>query len=176
MTFQAENWKEHYKAVKARLCPTTSPIVDRPICLSRKRDATRYDYPIGPTRPGQRIYSYPIGPKWALPSVTKLRAEAAQLRRAEDKLRLEKDISTATAVVLRVARKHELAPAVLIGPRRQQHIIAARHEAIMAVVFACPKWSIAGIGRFFDLDHTSVLAVMRKHARKVVGNDNAHAV
>jgi hypothetical protein len=152
MSFHAENFQEHYKSVRARLWPTKAPVVDRPISIVRKRSARRYSDPIGPTRPERpgahlhrRLYRWPIGPKWGLP---KTRTQEAR------------------RIVLEVAEKHGLHPARMLSHTRRKEIVAARHEAWLAVHDAYPGWSIAACARFFGINHTSLLHVLAKRRYK----------
>jgi hypothetical protein len=149
MTFQAENFAEHYKAVRARLWPTqpkaavTLPALPPP--AKRRHAAERYTSPIGPVRPGRRIYAMPIGPKW-------------QFYKAPAKAR---------KIILEIAAKHGLHPAEMLSRRRQAHLIVARHEAWLAVHDEFyPHWSIAACARFFGVDHTSMLHALCKRRER----------
>lgn len=66
-----------------------------------------------------------------------------------------------------VAFWHGIDPAEIYKPKgrvgsRRQQILEARHDAIVAVVTARPDWSYPRLGRFFGLDHATVLNALRR--------------
>ena len=50
----------------------------------------------------------------------------------------------------------------LRGPRRQRKLIKPRHEAMLRIYLERPDLSLPAIGRFFNRDHTTILAAVRK--------------
>lgn len=76
----------------------------------------------------------------------------------------------AKQIIIDIARKHGLTYADLVGNRRFRHIIPARDEAIAAVKALSTgreSFSLPMVGRIFGgKDHTSVLAALRRHAKR----------
>src|SRR5690606_25185830 len=60
-----------------------------------------------------------------------------------------------------VGLKHNIPVRYILGLSRQRKVVAARHEAI-AAVYQHTQASMPAVGRFFDRDHTTVLAALRK--------------
>jgi len=61
-----------------------------------------------------------------------------------------------------VAARHRLTLDDLTGPRVARPLVRARWEA-MAAIRAQTRFSLPQIGQFFNRDHTTVLAGIRKH-------------
>lgn len=106
-------------------------------------------------------------------------AEPSQQRRAlavspvaSNVVRLVIPMTPAQKIIHEVAAKYGLKPADIIGKCRARHIIPARDEAIAAVKelkAGKDKWSysLPVIGRIFgDRDHTSILASLRRSAKR----------
>jgi len=66
-------------------------------------------------------------------------------------------------VIEAVCAKHEVTYHDVMGRSRFAEIVAARHEAIVAVAEAFPWMSLPKLGRVFSRDHTSILHAMDKH-------------
>jgi chromosomal replication initiation ATPase DnaA len=66
-------------------------------------------------------------------------------------------------VIEAVCAKHEVPYHEVMGRKRFAEIVAARHEAIVAVAEAFPWMSLPKLGRIFGRDHTSILHAMDKH-------------
>lgn len=70
-------------------------------------------------------------------------------------------------VIQETCQKYGLLPTDLIGPRRDVHIVRARHEAIwLARQRFDPPLSLPQIGRAFHRDHTTILHAIRKVDRE----------
>jgi hypothetical protein len=96
-----------------------------------------------------------------------------QIRTASDKLarlceveRYEIRADTPKAqvrkVIEAVCERHEVAYTAVMSRSRFADIVAARHEAIVAVATAFPWMSLPKIGRVFGRDHTSILHALDK--------------
>jgi chromosomal replication initiator protein len=66
-------------------------------------------------------------------------------------------------VIEAICAKHEIPYHEVMGRKRFAEIVAARHEAIVAVAEAFPWMSLPKLGRIFGRDHTSILHAMDKH-------------
>lgn len=62
-----------------------------------------------------------------------------------------------------VAEDHQVAFAEIVGPHRDRRIVKARHQAILGVIARWPHMSLPQVGRFFNRDHSTILAVLGKH-------------
>lgn len=65
-------------------------------------------------------------------------------------------------IVADVAGRHDVMVEDIMSMRKVRHFVAARHEAIVAISAAHPKWSSRRIGKFFGCDHKLVVNVLRK--------------
>ncbi len=76
----------------------------------------------------------------------------------------------ARKIIADIAHKHGLNYRDLVGPRRYRHIIPVRDEAIAAVRALSDgreSFSLPMVGRIFGgRDHTSILAALRRHAKR----------
>lgn len=70
---------------------------------------------------------------------------------------------SADEIVARIAAKHKLTKADIFGQSRIIPITEARHEAMVEVAKAFPRWSYPRLGRFFNRDHTTVMHAVKKH-------------
>jgi chromosomal replication initiation ATPase DnaA len=68
----------------------------------------------------------------------------------------------------------------ILGKRRIRTIVDARHEAIQTIHARFPKISSVQIGKFFDMDHSSILFALghlKKHSKRVaLANGSSTAV
>jgi transposase len=72
----------------------------------------------------------------------------------------------AKLLVAEITHKHGLELADVYGPSRQVVHVAARHEAMVAVRRACPRWGLKKIGNFFGgRDHTTVLHALKQFGK-----------
>lgn len=86
------------------------------------------------------------------------------------KLAQEIGVPVASAVMKRsvsniirdTAKKYDLRASDLKGDRRNQSIIAARHEAMVTAYLERPDLSLPQLGNQFNRDHTSVLHAVKK--------------
>ena len=74
----------------------------------------------------------------------------------------------ARRLISQVAFWHDLTPEDILGPRRFDHIVTARMDAIAAIYLNCRKssglYSLPDTGRAMgNRDHTTVLHALRKH-------------
>lgn len=68
------------------------------------------------------------------------------------------------SIIRRVAEKYGVTYADIIGTRRFDHLVSARHEAIRAVRLAHPTYSTLKLGRIFGgRDHTTILHALRNN-------------
>lgn len=70
-----------------------------------------------------------------------------------------------SAITERVAARHGLTVEELKAPTSCTRIAHPRQEAMMEMR-AQDRWSLPQIGRFFGLDHTTILHGVRAHARR----------
>jgi hypothetical protein len=76
------------------------------------------------------------------------------------------DAIHAKLLVAEITHKHKLELADVYGPSRQVVHVAARHEAMVAVRRACPRWGLKKIGNFFGgRDHTTVLHALKQFGK-----------
>lgn len=54
----------------------------------------------------------------------------------------------------------------ITGTEKTQVLVAARHDAVVALKTLRPNWSLARIGRELNVHHTTVLSALRKRARQ----------
>ena len=87
-------------------------------------------------------------------------AEEGRRKRIEELALM--DMASPKAIVARVARDHGLTYANIMGGSRVRKVVAARWRAIAEVRISRPAWSIAKLGKFFGMDHTSILNALRK--------------
>lgn len=79
---------------------------------------------------------------------------------------------TMASIVADVAAAHRLPVADLMGLSRLKVVVVARHEAmwrIRQVMWAdgvTPRYSLPQIGKFFDRDHTTVIAACKRHLER----------
>jgi len=77
-----------------------------------------------------------------------------------------------TSIVARVAAAHRLPVADLMGRNKSRRYVLARHEAmwrIRQVTWAdgvTPRYTLPQIGRYFDRDHTTVIAACKRHIKR----------
>lgn len=74
------------------------------------------------------------------------------------------------AICKAVAIKHEMSLATIMGESRAREVIHARHEAI----WRCAKetgYSMARIGRHFNLDHSTIINAIRRHEERRLAED-----
>lgn len=107
-----------------------------------------------------------------------------QIRTASDKLarlcdveRSEMRADTPRAQVRKVIEavcdRHEITYTDVMSRSRFADVVAARHEAIVAVATAFPWMSLPKIGRVFGRDHTSILHALDKFGVPRRTMDNA---
>lgn len=60
-------------------------------------------------------------------------------------------------IIRHVADAHQVTVADVMGRRRLGRIVAARHDAIVAILVAKPHLSLPVVGQIFGLDHTTIL-------------------
>ncbi len=65
-------------------------------------------------------------------------------------------------VIEAVCAKHEIPYSDVMGRKRFREIVAARHEAIVAVAEAFPWMSLPKLGRVFGRDHTTIMHALQK--------------
>jgi len=65
-------------------------------------------------------------------------------------------------IIKRVCDRHGVTLFAIRGKCRAAFLAAVRHQAIVRVYLARPKASLPEIGRWFDLDHTTILSAVRK--------------
>ena len=107
-----------------------------------------------------------------------------QIRIASDKLarlceveRHEMRADTPKAQVRKVIEavcdRHEITYTDVMSRSRFADVVAARHEAIVAVASAFPWMSLPKIGRVFGRDHTSILHALDKFGvpRRTMGHE-----
>lgn len=107
-----------------------------------------------------------------------------QIRTASDKLarlceveRHEMRADTPKAQVRKVIEavcdRHEITYTDVMSRSRFADVVAARHEAIVAVATAFPWMSLPKIGRVFGRDHTSILHALDKFGvpRRTMGHE-----
>jgi chromosomal replication initiator protein len=79
---------------------------------------------------------------------------------------------TMTTIVAEVAAAHRMPVADLMGRNKSRRYALARHEAmwrIRQVTWAdgvTPRYSLPQIGRYFDRDHTTVIAACNRHLKR----------
>lgn len=66
------------------------------------------------------------------------------------------------AIIKDIAHRHGLRPEDIFARNRTAPLVAARHEAIVAVHLARPFWSYPELGRYFGLDHTTVMHALEQ--------------
>ncbi|TIV00205.1 MAG: hypothetical protein E5W09_06305 [Mesorhizobium sp.] len=66
------------------------------------------------------------------------------------------------SIIMEVAQRHGIDPALILGQCRSQRLVAIRHEAIALAHLRRPDLSLPQLGRAFHRDHTSILHVLRK--------------
>ena len=77
-----------------------------------------------------------------------------------------------TSIVARVAAAHRMPIADLMGRSKLRRYVLPRHEAmwrIRQVMWAdgvTPRYTLPQIGRFFDRDHTTVIAACKRHLKR----------
>ena len=71
----------------------------------------------------------------------------------------------AREILERVAADHMVRISQIVGPIQTRPVVAARH-AFLRACYATGQWSVKGIARFFDLDHTTVLYAIGSRPRK----------
>lgn len=68
------------------------------------------------------------------------------------------------AVFREVLRSHPgITRIQVLGNNRMKEVVAARNDCIAALRDACPAVSVVSLGKFFGLDHTSILYHLRKY-------------
>lgn len=77
-------------------------------------------------------------------------------------------------IIGEVADKHDLTTALLLGPSRQKHIAAARHEAFWRIRHETGG-TFGLIGKFFYRDHSTVLHGITKYEKRVASRDKVAA-
>ena len=151
------DFRRHYIANRRRLyaraIPREPDTFERVQRAQHAGFAILYASPIGPISPsifldqrgGRFIYGVPIGPRDILAIGTKPSRKM-----------------TAKEILHRVASRHNLSVDTLLGPRRQKHIVAARHEAIFLIAEET-QLSLPQIGMVCGKrDHTTILHALRK--------------
>jgi len=71
-----------------------------------------------------------------------------------------------TDVLRDVSRETGVGSKMLLGHRRHQFLVDARHLLFYRVAVECPHLSIADIGRRAGKDHTTVLHGLKRHAER----------
>lgn len=69
-------------------------------------------------------------------------------------------------IVYEVAIKHNIPVILIMGNQRTRDVVAARHEVYYRLQQET-NLSIAGVGRKMNRDHTTILAGMKAHLRRV---------
>jgi hypothetical protein len=87
--------------------------------------------------------------------------ETERLR--EEKLRRRMEAGGVQGIIAEVALAHGVSVADILGPRRFDQVVKARHQAIIEVAIRKPALSLTQIGKCFSRDHTTVLHVLHKH-------------
>lgn len=70
------------------------------------------------------------------------------------------------SIAIEVCQKHRLTMTELLGPCRLKQFVEARHEAWWRARRETVS-SLPAIGKFFNRDHTTVLAAIRKYEEKI---------
>lgn len=69
-------------------------------------------------------------------------------------------------ILFEVAIKHNVPAVLIMGQQRTRYIVAARHEVYYRLAQETVL-SIAGVGRKMGRDHTTIMAGMKAHLRRV---------
>lgn len=69
---------------------------------------------------------------------------------------------TPRRIIADVARAHGSTYAEIVGASHTRRVVAIRWRAIVAVMEANPRLSIAGVGRCFNKDHTTILSALKR--------------
>lgn len=77
--------------------------------------------------------------------------------------------ATPERLIKRVADEHGLAFEDLVGPVRDAHIVAARHEAIAAVHAAFDGLSYEALGIIFRRNHATIIHALRRQGQYTAG-------
>lgn len=141
------DWRSHYKAVRARLnsAPPKPALVVIPDCPVRDTPPVlklkRIDV--------ANLYARPIGPTIMEPYF------------------LWSNIGEMRAAIAEVCNRYGVTQCDLFSTRRNQKLVAMRHE-LMWMVKNRTTWSLPEIGRRLGgRDHTTVLHGVRKHQLKI---------
>lgn len=68
-------------------------------------------------------------------------------------------------IIREVAEETGYSAEMLVGDSKRGNVVAARWRAIAEVEYRRPDLSSVQIGRFFNRDHTTILAVLKKVSR-----------
>lgn len=142
-----ENWRERYKAVRARV---TIHRIPARIRLA----ADLYAFPIGP-RWHTSLYDHPIGPSLPIMrDLIDLRRESFRPTSFSQMLGGE--------IIDYICALREVSKAELLGPRRAGPVIKVRHE-VTHLIKSTERYSYPSIGRLMGgRDHTTSLNSVRK--------------
>lgn len=89
--------------------------------------------------------------------------ERERERARVEKLKRQMDAGGVQAIIAEVALAHGVTVAEILGPRRYDALVKARHQAIIEVAIRRPAFSLPQIGRCFSRDHTTILHVLNKY-------------
>lgn len=70
--------------------------------------------------------------------------------------------------IMRVLWKHNIAWALVLSPRRQVSLAAARQECAWSIATAFPEWSYPRIGRMLRRDHSTIVHSVQKVSGEVL--------
>jgi chromosomal replication initiation ATPase DnaA len=122
-----------------------------------------------PTAPVEASFPPPSQPE-VEPSPELIAALQQRIAELEDVVGVDRSDGPfkAQKLAMAVAKKHGLKYSDLKSPRRQNHLVRARQEAMWLIRKECPGLSLPAIGRLFGgKDHTTVLHACRVHAKRV---------
>lgn len=74
---------------------------------------------------------------------------------------------TTRAIIREVAERHGVTYRDIIDYDRHGRVMAARHEAILAVRQAKPHMSLPDLGRVFQRDHSTILSSLDRSAKRM---------
>lgn len=96
----------------------------------------------------------------------RLRIEAERVARLKAKI----EEGGVSAIIAEVALAHHVTVEDILGEGRSRALVKIRHQAIVEVAIRRPAFSLTQIGKFFRRDHTTILAVLKKHKIRGWGN------
>lgn len=143
----ASDLLRHYSEIRRRLNTPPRKFVDEPIRVPCK-GRSRYDEPIGPTRPAFWFTTEALN---------------AMLAEAHPETTARK----VKRIIREVAEKHGVTPVDILSERRTQLVVNARQEAMWRAKSET-EWSLPRIGKAFGgRDHTTVIHALRTHEKRM---------